>query len=335
MRVGLSTYGDVPTGLGTLAARFWRHRAWLGLTARVVTPHPKLGPGTLPHGAEHLGNPPGFGFARWVWDTDAVLFLERPMPAGAAGWAKAAGKRTVLAVMPEWLPASAPWLGQIDRFVCFTRQGEGHCRKLGLGARAVRVACPLDLDELPFRERTKVESVVYLDGWGGVHERKGWPEVAELLRLAPGSVRVKSQRRLPGAEPAAAAPAPLYADADAVLVPGRFDGLGLTVLEGLASGCVVLATDAEPYREFVLGAYGERGCWYLLPRNGDRACNVSVGGQPWPSRPVCVEGTRDVIESARSMSAGEVAALSRAGRDYALRVHGAAAWAALAGAIRG
>jgi hypothetical protein len=335
MRVGLSTYGDVPTGLGTLAARFWRHRARLGLTARVVTAHPKLGPGTLPHGAEHLGNPPGFGFARWVWDTDAVLFLERPMPAGAAGWAKQAGKRTVLAVMPEWLPASAAWLGQIDRFIVFTRQGEGHCRKLGLGGRTVRVACPLDLEELPFRERTRVESVVYLDGWGGCHERKGWPEVAELLRLAPGSVRVKSQRRLPGAEPAAGSPAALYADADAVLVPGRFDGLGLTVLEGLASGCVVLATDAEPYSEFVRAAYGRWAGWGTFAADGARAATVSVGGNPWPSRPASVEAMRAALLWLHCTPGVAVSTLSRLGRDYAERTHGAAAWAALGEAIRG
>jgi glycosyltransferase involved in cell wall biosynthesis len=188
---------------------------------------------------------------------------------------------------------------------------------------------------LPFRERTRVESVVYLDGWGGVHERKGWPEVRELLRLSPGLVRVKSQRGLPGAEPAADVPAALYADADAVLVPGRFDGLGLTALEALASGCVVLATDSEPYREFVGGAYGAEARRCLLPVDGAAARDVPVWGNPWPCRPANVGGMLAVVESAKWAAPAGVRGLSRAGRAYALRAHGAAAWDALRDAVRG
>lgn len=56
----------------------------------------------------------------------------------------------------------------------------------------------------------------------------------------------------------------LYASADVLLLPSRFEGLPLTILEAQRCGCVVLATDVGANREAILD--GETGC--LVPSDG-------------------------------------------------------------------
>jgi hypothetical protein len=307
MRVGLACYGDIPTGLGVLASRFERG---LPVDARLRAYHPRFT--TACH------NPSPDDVANFLDKCDTVLFLERPLPMGLSRVAKDAGKRVVLVVMPEWLPVSSPWLGDVDQFICFTRQGLDHCCGIGVGGRTVLTPCPLDLCELPFRQRDRVDyrGVVYCDGWGGVLERKGAPVVKTVNRTG------------------VAQPADLYADADLIVVPARFDGLGLTLLEAMACGCPVLATDAEPYQTFIRSAYGDDAAAVLLPA---KMSMVQIAGQLWPAADVNPSDLADgvlAIASPRHFATRETAAeqsalvgrLSRAGRAYIEHVHGERAW---------
>lgn len=334
MRVGLAGYGDVATGLGQLNARFWRK---LPFSSRLIAKHRRLGHGPPPPstGEKRVVVPPMFNNAvsDWLDAVDVVAFFERPASDDLPRIARNRGKRLVCFPMPEWLPAGLPWLDDMDLFVAFTNQCFDHCRTIGIGGKTVRFDCPLDLDELPFRRREVVNDVVFLNGWGGVHHRKGWPDVQQLLKDCPGIVRVKSQEPLDGHGGPAPCPAALYADADCVLVPGRFDGLGLTVLEAMASGCPVLATDCQPYKEFVERAYADLADACLI--EVAKVKRVEIWSHAWDCHIPSVADARMTIRLARQWSPALVSALSVRGRRYVEEFHGDSAWGKVWRAICG
>ena len=77
------------------------------------------------------------------------------------------------------------------------------------------------------------------------------PEAERLRRLADTlSVRLD----LPGAWASDEAIHAAYRGASVVVCPSRFEGFGLTPLEGLAMGVPVIASDIPPHREFLGGA---------------------------------------------------------------------------------
>jgi len=96
---------------------------------------------------------------------------------------------------------------------------------------------------------------------------RGWPEVREhcptaqlcivgdgdllptLRGLAPPGVRFA---------PPCPDPRPWYAAADVVVLPSRWEGLSLTLLEALASGCSVVVTDIPGLAEAVVPGAGAR-----------------------------------------------------------------------------
>lgn len=330
MRVGLNGYGDIPTGLGQLNARFWRK---LDFESRSVVRHKRFSLGKT-HLTPLTGNREIILLNNhaealpWLKKIDVLFFVERPFPAELPLRAKSFDKRVVCMPMVEWLPKGLEWLPYVDLFIAPTDQALEHCQSIGLGDKTIRLQCPLDLDEFPFRKRENVNSIVYCDGWGGVNERKGRPEVDALMRTHPSlPVRIKSQRRgssvLNSAE--------LYTDADAVLVPGRYDGLGLTLLEAMASGCPVIATKAAPYEEFLEKAYREDAINLEIPVV--RTENVQIWRHKWPANIASIEGMKDNIGDLMAAPPSIVSRLSQAGRDYIEREHGEAAWAKLWEAI--
>jgi glycosyltransferase involved in cell wall biosynthesis len=92
------------------------------------------------------------------------------------------------------------------------------------------------------------------------------PEREPLERLASSlAVRCRIDTQAEDAEVTAA-----YHRARVVVCPSRFEGFGLTPLEGIASGTPVVASDIPPHREFV--AAGAR----FFPLDDDEALAESV-----------------------------------------------------------
>lgn len=317
VKVGLIGYDDIPTGLGQLAARLWRG---LPLVNRLVVRHPKFSGGS-PDRLNIVTVDTSWDERRlhnWLEHLDVLLYCERPYLDAILPVAKKAGVKTVCIPMPEWLPPDLKWLPLTDKFIAFTDQCYQHCVKIGVGDRAVRLQCPLPLDEFPFRERQKIERVVYCDGTGGKYERKGLPVIEKLLAKHPGAITAKSLRHGTGT----ATPANLYADADLVVVPGRFDGLGLTLLEAMASGCVVVATDCPPYSEFLGNAYGPL-VWAAAvgPKSSTQ---VRIWSHEWPAYDLDEDSLWYAID--RMKRSGDAAVFSNAGHDYIVNEHGESAW---------
>lgn len=314
MKVALNSYGNIPTGIGSESRWLWN---LLPFDMWIQGPHPKLGWGD----DVHADSPLRRDSDKAIFEVDTVVCVERPNPKGLAQVAHDAGVKVIVLANPEWTSPTSDWLPFADLVIARTELCKRHLHGLGL-TNVPLLQIPVDLSEFPYRLRKCVADVIFTNGWGGVHERKGWPEVKEMLRIKPGSIEVISQRPIPGVvhRGPCTSPPDLYLGSDLVVVPSRFEGVGLTILEGMASGCLVAATDAEPMSSFIRAAYGPAAHRFLLPVASTE--EVSVAGQAWLSHHVDPARSVEVIHGIRMMSSSDVQYFSMAGRAYMQEVHG-------------
>jgi glycosyltransferase involved in cell wall biosynthesis len=127
---------------------------------------------------------------------------------------------------------------------------------------------------------------VLLAAWSGVRRR--CPR-AELAVVGDGDLHAALVRgAVPGGVrfvPPVADPRLWYSAADVVVLPSRWEGLSLTLLEALASGCPVIGSDIPGIAEALPGAAGAvvpTGdpaplAWALTQRLADRARCVTEG----------------------------------------------------------
>ena len=132
------------------------------------------------------------GLAAFTDGLDAVVAVERTFPSDL--FLRCPHARRILLVNHEWTAFDLPWLDDADVLVARNLIGLSTLQDLGLWKKAIYCSAPLDLKDLPFRRRERAERFMYSDGRGGVHERKGWPEVCAVLHRDPAMVTVFSQR---------------------------------------------------------------------------------------------------------------------------------------------
>ena len=234
MRVGLVGY-SCPTGLGYENRRMWQK---MPLDRWLLIPHPT-------HGLDISGLRSGRMFiARSHLDVqyvdefldglDTVVCVERTFPEDLFRKARERGVRCVLLANVEWFHSKKRWFHDADVVVARNRFGERHLGEQPiLKGKVVFSPAPLDLDELPYQLRRRASKVVFSNGWGGVHNRKGWVEVRTVLVTDPKLITVRSQKPLPDAPPgvtvlgAVDRPADLFRGFDLAVQPSQFEGLGL------------------------------------------------------------------------------------------------------------
>lgn len=320
-RVALNSYGTIATGLGTEAR--WLMRL-LPFTRWFQFPNGDLGYGPETKDPRAVRITMAGGWEKLLDDIDILVCTERPMPLDLLMEARRRGIGTVVLTNPEWTSPRHDWIRYADVLVARTHASEMHLRTLHRNVRFAPVPIVYH-DELPFTERQRASRVVFSNGWGGTRLRKGWPEVRLMLGQRPQCVTVYSQEPLDGVRHEGEKPcsADLYREADVMLVPSRFEGLGLTVLEGMASGCIVAATDAAPMSEFLRAAYREMSELVLLPVA--RTEWVQVGGQPWLSHFVDPTKALAVLDRLAKLSQRDVSDLSHRGRQYIEAAHGPSA----------
>ena len=348
-RVGLIGY-CCPTGLGYENRRMW---AGLAPLTWLVWPHDLLGwqglldvdvsaqiGGRLNVSAAEAGNDTARALAvdAFLDEVDVVIVAERPFPDDLFTRARARGVKTVLLVNPEWRLGYS-W-SEADVVVARTAFCKRVIEQVTGRRDVVFCPCPLDIETLPFHLRTEATWGLYSHGWGGVHDRKGWPTVRGLLQAAPhAQVVVRSQRPLPDSPapvlPAVATPADLYdpggdAVVDVAIQPSRFEGVGLAVLEAMACGLPVLTTDAAPMNEYIHEAYEDLAELCLLPVAHTQLVPMWA---PWRSHIVEPSAIAYAMEALQVAPLGTVEALSRRGRGYVERRHGVHAWATLREAV--
>ncbi len=195
------------------------------------------------------------------------------------GWSWLAVRGATARATLAWERLAAHWT---DLLVCVGEGEAAHARHRQVGTRHVVVRNGVDLarftpaDErarAAARDRLGVGAEVPLAVCiGRVTRQKGqdllltaWPQVrrrcpgAELCIVGDGNLLPMLRNGAPPGVrfvPPITDPRPWYAAADVVVLPSRWEGLSLTLLEALASGCSVVAADIPGLAEAMTASVG-------------------------------------------------------------------------------
>jgi glycosyltransferase involved in cell wall biosynthesis len=206
---------------------------------------------------------------------------ERPTLFQPHGWSWLAVRGATARGALAWERLAARWT---DLVVCVGEGEAAHARHRQVGARHVVIRNGVDLASFtPATEQTRAAARDRLGidrqaplavCLGRLTRQKGqdvllaaWPQVvrhcpaAQLYVIGDGDLLPTSGgRSLPGVHfvPSVTDPRPWYAAADVVVLPSRWEGLSLTLLEALASGCSVVVSDIPGLAEAITPGVGAR-----------------------------------------------------------------------------
>lgn len=346
-KIGIAGY-NVATGIGSLTRFLWRR---IPFTKFMIVQHGGLGYGPMERVPTYSSNKTGgktvaldgreripmddpcdVGVAeQFLSGLDAVLCVERTWPASLFDQAKARGARTVLVVMREWIDLNAPYFKAADVLLAPTLQCFNTLKEYGQEARTIYVPCPIDANEFTYRHRTKVDNVCFFNGYGGCNYRKGIEVIAKVLENHRGLIQVYSQSDVSTMLPQGtewrkevATSADLYKNCDLAVQPSLYEGVGLSILEAMASGIPVITTDAEPMSQFVRAAYDDLAEPMLTAIEKSKV--VTNWGREFTANYSDRYHLADQIKRAKLVCVSEY---SRRGREYVEGVHGEAAFAAV------
>ncbi len=197
------------------------------------------------------------------------------------GWSWLAARGATARGALAWERLAARWT---DLLVCVGEGEAAHARHRRVGTRHVVVRNGVDLAKFaPADEQSRAAArhrlgigrdVALAVCLGRITRQKGqdvlvtaWPQVrehcptAQLCIVGDGDLLPTLRGgTAPGVRfvPPVTDPRPWYAAADVVVLPSRWEGLSLTLLEALASGCSVVAADIPGLAEAVTTGVGAR-----------------------------------------------------------------------------
>jgi len=200
-----------------------------------------------------------------LYGLDVLLFFEMTPIQNLTRIAKRLGIKVVCVPMVEWLPLNDDWMNYVDLWLAPTLFSYNQLIMREVKGRIEYAPWPIHAKDFPFRQRTRVERYLYIQGNGGPHDRKGGQIVAEAAKLVPhipltvfSQVQdgftsfAKSVVKWPehiDFRGAAMCPSDLYGVGDVLLAPSRWEGLGLQLYEGQAAGLPLITTNAPPMNE--------------------------------------------------------------------------------------
>jgi len=247
-RIGLVGF-NCASGLGEKNRQL---STWLDIDGWLIRPHRKF----------HTLDPPQNirtvvtkkeGVEDFIKSVDVLLFDETPFYDELIPLVKKHGKRLVCIPAMEWMPKDeSGWPLDVDLFICPTRQCYDTFRD---HLPCVYFPWPVDTDRFKFKQRTKVERFLFLNGRGGWRGRKGshiicdakhrWPDMPLLVRSQTpvkwpdGTIVLDTLQ----------SNANIYDEGDVLLVPHAIDGTGLEPMEAMSCGMPVVSTDGQPWDE--------------------------------------------------------------------------------------
>lgn len=144
--------------------------------------------------------------------------------------------------------------------------------RLVYGLESTVLPVPVDLGRLEYRKRKRAEKFVTVYGMGGPKDRRSILAIVEAWRMLGSEApeltihAQKEPKEIQGIPLAKnidlkigvlKKPSDLYDGFDVALLPSKYEGVGLSLMEAEASGLPVITTDMEPMRSIAP--------WYVIP----------------------------------------------------------------------
>lgn len=246
---------------------------------------------------------------------DAILTWETPVDWRFPDLWRRKGIRWFCVVHWDWFDPSKMTAWKTAHLIAPNRMcQEGLKSRYGLDSTLLPI--PVDTERLSFKERYHAKTFVTIYGYGGPHERRSLREALKAWSslTTPPPLIVHAQKKPPEIEGNKLAesvtveignlPAieDLYQEADVAVLPSRFEGVGLSLLEAQALGLPVIATDAEPMRSLAPD---------LLVRTAyKREAEIMVGHRVT----VNVPDEREIARKVEELTGRDIMELSRAAR---------------------
>lgn len=221
-----------------------------GSEAQGFEPHLERFPGALVV-TDEVGRLPERPVREWLDGLDVVYSAETLYDVRLAGWARLHGVATVIHANPEFfrdrMHDPTVWWSATD----------WRLEHLPRGTRVVPMPCPLDRWPQPNQENPR--RVLHVAGRIAVGDRNGTKIVLAASHLLEDiEVVIACQGDLPDSPatkiPAAANYWELYQEAPILVMPRRYGGLCLPVIEACGAGLVPIMTDTEPNRTWPIVA---------------------------------------------------------------------------------
>ncbi len=308
-RVGLVGF-CCDTGLGFVNRTLYRH---LPFASWLVLDHPRYGSRNefLDDRCRIFGlKSPRSAVTEWLTSVDSIFAVERGFVPGLRGLSMSRGVDFILMPNVEWLDLEDPGVHLIDRFIAPTE----HCYRVlcdaGLQSRSVFIPHFVDTDLFRFKLRERANLFVHFSGHGGVQGRKGTDIVLELARRCPEvSFKIYSQEPLAGAIPSNVAvhgatpqPEDLYEYGDVAIQPSRWEGVGLQILEAMASGIPTILPNAPPMNEYPANDQLLIKC---------SAGTVDLGHKVWQTAEIELDHLEEVVRSLHNQNISDMSRRAR------------------------
>lgn len=216
------------------------------------------------------------GFRQWIEAAklDIVFFNEEPQ-IELVQCARKYGAKTVGYFVWELLdPQSADLIRtNYDIVISQTDAMAEHWKRLGVD-NAVRIRWGIDRDfEVQHTDRPPGQPITFFHpaGWGGLHKRRGTQYVIDAFKMADipnARLRIHEQQDGLSEEKenitiergivSRKEMVQMYQDCDVVVLPSKWEGLGLPYLEAIGTRKPIITVDAPPMNEFVSVDVGVR-----------------------------------------------------------------------------
>ena len=290
MRLGLVGWPS-DTGVGMELRDAVRH---LPATAVFYLDHPGK-----PPSSDFIGKTAGQGdlprkMAEFIEQNkiDTILSWETP-----GDWAfpklwESMGVRWFCVVHWDWFAPKQMEAWKTARIIVpFDSAGLGLRMVYGLESTTLQV--PVDTDRLPFRPRQKADRFVTVYGHGGPGDRRSIVQIIEAWGLMgkeapPLTIRAqKAIKELSGPLPENVdmhfsnlpKASDLYAGADVAVLPSKYEGVGLSLIEAQACGLPVITTEMEPMKDIAPDylVSGEAGKIEIMQGHWVATCTADSG----------------------------------------------------------
>lgn len=246
MKIGLVGYA-CDTGLGEKNRQMER---WLNISHWLVKPHKKIVTRFPPVDVTCECTFSETDYSKFLDSVDVVLFDETPYYSGLIERAKRLKKRVVCIPALEWFPFNS--FKKVDLFICPTLQCYEAIKD---EVPAVYFPWPTDTERFKFKQRTKVERFLFLNGNGGWKGRKGGSVIKKAIEMWPempitiiSQIEEKWPEGVEVLEPLDSNE-DLYSVGDILINPCSIDGTGLQPREAMACGMPVISTYGKPWNE--------------------------------------------------------------------------------------